>query len=289
MQIDLPAEFDPVWYSKMRPYMPLDENGLRLEFDKFGKKAGVPGSPFCYRDNVLSVFRKIKGPILEIGPGHAPGFIGDNVRYLDLVRQEELQRLYPELPNQNGGAPVITWLLEDLAEGRIKEKFDLVYSCHNLEHQANPVLHINSLARILNPGGYFLAIVPDRNYTFDYYRPNSTLIDILDASESQTEHSLRSTLLSRTTTHNEAARHWFGDHGESKLSDDWVIARYKAAQGMAEGFKSQHVMTFDSDSFKEIFGLLSEKGLVDLRLLRVYNTPFLRNEFVAIFQKDDNG
>lgn len=289
MQLELPLEFDPVWYRKMRPYIRLNDEGLRLEFEKFGKKAGVPGSPFCFRENILSVFRKINGPILEIGPGHAPDFIGDNVRYLDIVRQEELQKLYPELPDRNGGAPVITWLIQDLAEDKITAKFDLVYSAHNFEHQTNPIMHINSVARILNEGGFFLAVIPDRNYTFDYYRQNSTLVDILDASKSQVRHNLRSTLLSRTTTHNDSVRHWFGDHGESKLSDDWIIERYNKAQSESEEFSSQHVMTFDSDSFKEIFGLLSDKKLLDLNLLRVYNTPFLRNEFVAVFQKSTSG
>lgn len=285
--IELPPEFDPAWYRRMRPYVHLDNAGLRLEFEKFGKKDGAPGSPFCYRKNVLSVFRKIRGPILEIGPGHGPDFTGENVRYLDIVRQDELKELYPELPDRNGGAPEITYLLQDLAEGKIRERFDLVYSAHNIEHQANPVMHINSVAAILNPGGFFVAVVPDRNYTFDYYRPNSSLIDILSASESQTRHDIRSTLLSRTTTHNEAARHWFGDHGTSKLDDAWVVERYKSRMKEPGAFQSQHVMTFDSDSFKEIFGLLSEKGLLDLKLMRVYNTPFLSNEFVAIFEKKD--
>lgn len=285
MSILLPPEFDPAYYAKIKPYLPLNAAGLQKEFELYGKKAGAPGSFFCYRENVLKVFSKIRGSILEIGPGHGPDFTGDNVKYLDIVSGEELRRLYPELPDRNGGAPEIDYQLSELAEGKISERFDLVYSAHNFEHQANCVLHLNSIAEILNPGGYFVAVVPDKNYTFDYYRQVSSLIDILSAKKSQTRHSLRTQMSARVTTHNDVAMHWFGYHGESTLNDESVVESYLA--GEEKDFASHHVNAFDSDSFKSIFGLLAKKNIISLSLLRVYNTPFLRNEFIAIFQKED--
>lgn len=39
-------------------------------------------------------------------------------------------------------------------------------------------------------------------------------------------------------------------------------------------FQSQHVMAFDSDSVKEIFGLPFEKGRLGLKLMRVCYTLF---------------
>jgi len=282
--IDLPPEFDPSYYRKIKPYLQLNDVALQREFDLFGRKAGAPGSFFCYREVVLKVFKKTQGLILEIGPGHGPDFVGDNVRYLDIVSSEELQNLYPELPDRNGGTPKIDYLLSDLVEEKIKEKFDLVYSAHNFEHQANCVLHINSISEILNSGGFFVVVVPDRNYTFDYYRPSSTLVDILSAPESQTSHSMRTLMCSRVTTHNEPLKHWLGEHGESKINDESIIKTYFSSN---MEFKSQHVNTFDPKTFKNIFGILSEKKVISLNLLRVYNTPFSRNEFIAIFRKDN--
>lgn len=57
-------------------------------------------------------------------------------------------------------------------------------------------------------GGLFVDMVPDRNCTFIYYRPNSSPMEILSVSESQTRHAMRLILLSRTTTRNDAARDW---------------------------------------------------------------------------------
>lgn len=66
-----------------------------------------------------------------------------------------------------------------------------------------------------------------------------------------------------------------------------MIDKYKEYTTHTGKFESQHVMTFEPDSFKKIFTLLSNKGLIKLDLLRVYNTPFLKNEFVSVFQKNE--
>lgn len=285
MRIDFPPEFDPAYYSRVKPYLPHNRTLLQQEFELYGKKSGTPGSFFCYRENVLKVFGKLCGQILEIGPGHAPDFTGDNVKYLDIVREEELSSLYPGLPEKNGGAPHIDYLLSDLVDGQISERFDLVYSAHNFEHQANCVMHLNSIADILNPGGYFLAAIPDKNYTFDYYRQTSTLIDVLSAENPQTMHSMRTLITPTMTTHNDTAQHWFGYHGESKLSNEAAVNAYINAD--RNTFQSKHVWAFDADAFRTIFRILSEKGIVKLKLLRTYNTPFLRNEFMTIFQKPE--
>ncbi len=116
--VEIPPEFDPDFYNKMKPYLGLNAEVLRAEFEMSGKRQGAPGSFFCYRENIIRVFSKIPGPILEIGPGHAPDFTGDNVKYLDIVSGEELRKLYPELPDKNGGAPDIDYLVGDLAGGQ---------------------------------------------------------------------------------------------------------------------------------------------------------------------------
>lgn len=287
MSIELPQEFDEAYYRKMKPYAPLKREFLQYEFENFGKKSGVPGSHFCYRENVVKLFSKLSGPVLEIGPGHRPDFIGSNVKYLDLVYQEELQKLYPEMPDKNGGSPHIDYLISDLVAGNIKENFDLVYSAHTFEHQSNPVLFINSIDKVLNPDGLFVAVIPDKNYTFDYYRDLTTLADVLSAPDSLLEYDKRTKLISRSTSHNDAIRHWLGDHGEQNMSSDWVIDQYRELEKVQDSPESYHATVYNYESFKEIFSLLDKNNIINMNLLRVYNTPFLKNEFVAIFGKKE--
>lgn len=276
----LPPEFDPRFYRKCKPYLAdFPDLVLEREFREFGTKSGTPGSFLCYRENVRNFLMKAASSILEIGPGGHPDFAGPNVRYLDVFTTDEMRERY----SGEGSPPAIDFSLEQLASGTIPMKFDAVYSAHNFEHQVNPVMHIESVSKVLVPEGLFVAVVPDRNFTFDYFRPASTLADVLSSPASQTEHSLRSRLGRFNRTHNDCFAHWFGDHGENQEKADDILKAYEARDDTA--FMSLHVEVYDPESFRLVFGTLSRRGLLVMELLRVYNTPFPRNEFVAVFRK----
>lgn len=278
-----PPEFDPAFYRKSKPYLvSLTDDILKKEFTEYGIKSGSPGSILCYREKVVQFIEKIGKSILEIGPGGHPAFRGNNVKYVDVFTTEELKKKYASPDDR---PPNIDYSLDEFVNGSINEKFDVVYSAHNFEHQINPVRHIGNVANVLHSNGYFIAIIPDRNFTFDYFREKTTLADILAAPDSQTEHTLRSRLIKHIRTHNNCIEHWFGNHGEMEGTDEDVIAEYLVRDDKT--FQSLHVNVFDPISFKQIFGLLSARNLLDLELIRVYNTPFLRNEFVTVFRKKE--
>lgn len=278
-QLDLPKEFDPVFYRKCKPYLAqFPDKALELEFRQYGMKSGAPGSPLCYRENVKRFASGAAESILEIGPGAKPDFTGENVRYLDAFTTEEMKIKYP------GCSITIDYSLEELAEGRIDAKFDVVYSAHNFEHQVNPILHINSVARLLNPGGLFIAVIPDKNFTFDYFRETSSLTDILSAPDSQTRHTLKSRLERFNRAHNDCGAHWLGYHGEPDIKEDELIREYQTREN--NEFLSLHAGVYEPESFRRIFSLLSNRKIVNLVLKRVFNTVFMRNEFVTIFQKE---
>lgn len=279
-----PPEFDAGFYRKCKPYLAgMPDALLEQEFREFGIRSGSPGSFFCYRENIVGFLAKIGKLILEIGPGGHPDFTGNKVKYLDIFTTEELRERYS---SSGGTPPQVDYTVNDLVAGAIPDKFDVVYSAHNFEHQVNPVKHIASVAGILKSGGCFVAVIPDKRFTFDYFRNTSTLAEILGAPDSQTEHSLVTRLNRFNRTHNNCPVHWFGEHGQSEKTEESILAEYSARDDNA--FLSLHAHVFDPDSFRQIFGLLSERKLIALELLRVYNTPFLRNEFVTVFRKTDD-
>jgi len=51
------------------------------------------------------------------------------------------------------------------------EHFDIVLSCHSLEHIANPLKALKEWMRVLKPKGYILLILPNPTFTFDHKRP----------------------------------------------------------------------------------------------------------------------
>lgn len=279
----LPPEFDPGFYRKCKPYLASAPNDvLEQEFRAYGLMSGTPGSFLCYRENILKFLDGAASSILEIGPGGHPDFRGPKVKYLDIFTTAELRARYGD----KGAPPEIDYTVAEMLAGAIPCTFDAVYSAHNFEHQVNPILHIASVGRLLNPNGLFVAVIPDRNFTFDYFREPSTLADILSAPQSQTEHAPKSRLERFNRTHNHCFAHWLGNHGECEGTDEEILAAFR---GGDEAFLSLHAGVYEPASFKKIFGLLSREGLLALELLRVYNTPFLRNEFVTVFRKAGPG
>lgn len=276
----LPPEFDPGFYRKCKPYLAdAGDDVLEQEFRNYGVASGTPGSFLCYRENIIKFLNSAADSILEIGPGGHPDFRGSKIKYLDILTTAEMRARY----GGEGNPPEIDYTVEELAHQTIPLRFDAVYSAHNFEHQVNPLLHIASVSHVLNPNGLFVAVIPDRNFTFDYFRLPSTLTDILTAPCSQTEHGAKARLERFNRTHNNCFAHWFGNHGEPEGTDEAILAAFTEETDAA--FLSLHAGVYEPESFKRIFGFLSRKGLLKLELLRVYNTPFLRNEFVTVFRK----
>ncbi|MEP6683080.1 MAG: methyltransferase domain-containing protein [Parafilimonas sp.] len=55
-----------------------------------------------------------------------------------------------------------------------KEKYDFILSSHCLEHTANPIRTLKEWNRVLKKNGYFVLVLPDKNFTFDVNRPYTT-------------------------------------------------------------------------------------------------------------------
>lgn len=71
------------------------------------------------------------------------------------------------------------------------EKYDFLLSSHNLEHIANPLKAMKEWIRVIKPGGFLLLVLPDKRFTFDRKRPDTTFSHILSDYENNIdEHDL---------------------------------------------------------------------------------------------------
>jgi predicted SAM-dependent methyltransferase len=59
------------------------------------------------------------------------------------------------------------------------EKYDFIISSHCLEHTANPIKTLKEWNRVLVDGGYFVLVLPDKNFTFDKNRPVTSFKHLL--------------------------------------------------------------------------------------------------------------
>ena len=72
--------------------------------------------------------------------------------------------------------------LKDISDG----KYNCILSSHSLEHTANPLKALYEWRRILSKDGLLLLILPNKDHTFDWRRPVTTMEHMISDYENQT-------------------------------------------------------------------------------------------------------
>lgn len=124
---------------------------------------------------------------IEIGPLAMPLIRkseGD-IRYVDCVDQAALKLKYKDDPNVDVESIVEIdgiWGEQTLAECFAGETpFDYVVASHVIEHVPDMIGWLNEIAEVLQPGGKLFLAIPDKRFTFDYYRRTSSLAEFIGA------------------------------------------------------------------------------------------------------------
>jgi predicted SAM-dependent methyltransferase len=137
--------------------------------------------------------RYLRGDGIEIGALHNPLPVPSSarVRYVDRMAVSELERQYPELSRES---LVDVDLIDDgerlttVPDG----SQDFVIANHFLEHCQDPLGALESMLRVLRPGGVLYLAVPDKRFTFDADRPVTTLDHVVEDHRAGPERSRRS-------------------------------------------------------------------------------------------------
>lgn len=290
MTDELPAEFDPVHYRNIHIDLVGKTDAALLEhYEEYGRREGRSSSPASQRKAFLKLVPKSK-PVLEIGPFDTPCVTGSNVRYFDVLDQAALQRRAAELGRAASAVPSIDYVDSNGDLAAVTDTFAALVSSHCIEHQPDLVYHLQQAGRMLEPGGRYFLLIPNKLYCFDHYIAESTIANVLDAHRAKHRvHRLESVIEHRAlTTHNDPARHWAGDHADAS---HWatIVPRIRASlaeyDGAGGGYIDVHAWQFTPLSFRRITQYLLELGLTQLRPERTYDTPHGSNEFAAVLQK----
>ena len=265
----------------------LDDETLRRHFGGLGQDEGRRANRLATRQDFLALIPHGVS-VLEIGPFCHPLLTGLNVSFFDVLPQSDLASRALALGVENPRVPPISYVspIGDLSV--VNHRFNYVVSSHCIEHQPDFIRHLVQVERILQPGGRYLLLVPDKRYCFDHFIAESTLADVLDAFYSNRKtHLLKSVVEHRAlTTHNDPTRHWHGDHG---LPGDALVARAMASlreyEAAAGAYLDVHAWYMTPRSATGIFDALRECGFIGLELERLYPTRYPSNEFWAVLRK----
>lgn len=173
----------------------------------------------------------------------------------------------------------------------IDEKFDIVFSRHSIEHQMNLVAHLQAVERVLNDGGLFALVIPDKRYCLDHYRPETSLAEVLDRHFRKVAFRPFDDYIGcvMVSTHNIAGLHWIGKHGDignqltrenfEALSQKYIDSRD------ADKYIDVHSLCLTPRSFEHIINTLNKMELTRFKIHRLCHTVWGRFEFSAVLKK----
>ena len=253
---------------------------------------------------------------LEISPWDNPFLRGETVKYFEVVSGDDLRKATVGVKRRLDTLPAkIDFVGANGDLGVVNETFDIVFSSHVIEHTPDLVEHLRGVSRLLNKGGLYILIVPDKRYCFDHYNAETTLGEVIDAFANERKIPRLADVIGHacTRTHNDALLHWLGVHGErygyrdkplepdahvkivdEYFSDDGTGASFQKLAHLVERYSdaleqgkyiSAHNWKFTPDNFGYIVDMLKKLSLIDLTLYRLCHTIWGRQEFVAMLEK----
>ena len=264
----------------------LTDEQVRRHYAATGKPQGRMPAPHAVREHFGSLLAD-RRKILEIGPFLAPICKGERVKYFDILDKAGLEKRGREIRFPGSEAPHIDFVEASGDLSCVDEKFDAVVSSHCVEHQPDLLEHFAQVERLLAPGGRYFLLIPDHRYCFDHFLRASTALDVVRAhNEKRRRHTLQAKIQHvALTTHNDAARHWAGDHADPLYPysiRDRVAQAIREYEEAAGDYIDMHAWQFTPQSLASLLHELAIGDRVALRPVCIYPTPRGRSEFVAV-------
>jgi SAM-dependent methyltransferase len=281
-----PLEFDPDFYrSQYSNLRRMDDSALREHYEKRGRLEGRIATSAVPRDNFIKLVPD--NSVLEIGPFVKPVMRGPKVKYFDLMSRDQLIERATRTGIVAEKVPEIDFVSPHGDLSIVDQKFFTVISSHCIEHQPDMLRHLRQVENILEDGGCYFLLIPDKRYCFDHFLPESTIAEIIEAHrEGRTVHTLSNVIKCiALTAHNDPVRYWNGDAGKRPLDPKKIEAAIHAYDDAKGNYLDVHSLYFTPASFRDIMATLCELRLTRLEPERVYDTPKHWNEFCAILRK----
>ena len=304
-----PKNFDLSIYKKENIDLShLSDEELEIHYKNLGKFEGRICSKIKTRQDFIRLIDQ-QLDILEIGPLCFPSMdvSKPNIKTIDFFSQEELIENYKNDSNvdKNKICKVDYVVKSGKYLDVIKQKFNFVFSSHNIEHVPCLITFLNNLSDVLKPNGFVFLCIPDYRYCFDRYRNESNIFEILNAyyQKSTIPNMIKVCESNFLTTHNDSVQLWNDQHGSAnniyldmkKKSDfnqnkkEEIINRFDDILNLIKDVQNgkyidSHCWQFTSQSFENIIDILYIKKYIRLKPYRIYHTLNNSCEFYTILK-----
>ena len=236
---------------------------------------------------------------IEIGPLDRPIIAKQDgeVFYVDHADTASLRNKYKGDPNVDDAAIVnvdAVWGAQTLQEAIGPDrKVDYIVASHVIEHVPDLITWLEELRTVLKPGGEVRLAAPDRRFTFDYIRRETTPADALNAHLARTRIPLPIAILDFCLN---AATISNVDAWECRLKPcrlkpfQTIDGAMDLARDSLENGNYHDVLcwVFTPRSFADLFAKLGEAGVIRLACREFHDTARYQIEFfVTLYVSDD--
>ena len=229
---------------------------------------------------------------IEVGPLNRPLVSrGDgSILYVDHADTASLRRKYAADPNVKIDeiADVDAVWGDNTLLDAVGRTVDYVVASHVIEHVPDLISWLAEVRDVLVPGGQLRLAVPDRRFTFDYYRSETRLSDVVHAwllkARRPLSHSILDFCLEVVEVDPIAA--WQGEIPAPKPMYDLQASLSLAADARDNGaYHDVHCWVFTPISFAQLMGRLAALGLADFSCRGFFETKPNTLEFIVHAQR----
>lgn len=176
---------------------------------------------------------------------------------------------------------------------QIPDRYDLILAAHVIEHVPDPLAWLAELASLLTPNGSIFLAVPDKRYTLDYLRHETTPIDLLRCFDQRAEepdlyqiadflYYKRSVRWTDVWTQPEILPDILAKR-ECTLPQAMSRASTIAVSGLSH--VNVHCHVFSAPTFADVYRGMVETGIIPLDLDDVVDVQPNGNEFWTLLKQ----
>jgi SAM-dependent methyltransferase len=233
-----------------------------------------------------------RSSILEIGALDYPTYTRPEHRvwYVDYASTDELAKKGEQNPRYARERLVEVDFVSPTPSYSqfIEGRFDLVIANHVIEHVPDTIRWLQELHAVSAPKGCVFLSIPDKRYTFDIMRRNTTFIDLLRNYDERVQKPTVYQILEHFYYHKSvsATEVWEGTHHDKldvlrfSVGEALEVARKHAAASYAD----VHCHVFTSESFRGVISPLMELGMVPFEIEMMGSTVPMTNEFHVLLR-----
>ena len=228
--------------------------------------------------------------VLEVGALDNPTFLRseNNVFFADYFSQEESQRRHQKgkLRSVDRIVPVDFVLRDSTLRDAVTIRADLTIANHVIEHVADVIRWLQDVHVITATGGWLFLSVPDRRFTFDYFKPHTDAVDLIRAYDDRLVKPSKYQILRHLYYHADVDRieAWEGRYPADHLHRIPFPEAITRATALSENYADVHCSIFTAESFKRIFDDLAETDLVPWTISAISDVGRNENEFRVLLR-----